>query len=147
VKDALRSVHWKLDDRPISMQLYKFAATDGPEETGATEMHQWVIAMAAKQSPRIPAQFGGALGPVFGRVQEVMAIAHELMPTVPWDVSWWTKIVQACDPLNPIDWNAPLCANWLARNRGSCRSSITIARQFPTPAAARSKASPHRFYA
>jgi hypothetical protein len=87
-KDALRSIHRKLDDSPISMKLYEFAATDGPEETSATEMHQRIIAMAPEQSPRIPAQFGGALGPVFGRVQEVMAIAHELMPSVPWDVSW-----------------------------------------------------------
>jgi hypothetical protein len=30
VKDALRSIHWKLDDRPISMELYEFAAIDGP---------------------------------------------------------------------------------------------------------------------
>jgi hypothetical protein len=55
VIDALRSVHWKLDDRPISMELYEFAAIDGPEETSATEMHQRIIAMAAEQSPRIPA--------------------------------------------------------------------------------------------
>jgi hypothetical protein len=75
-----------------------------------------------------------------------MAIAHELMPTVPWDVSWWTKIVEAGDPLDPIDWDAPLCANSLALNSGSCRSSIMIARQLPTPAATRSKASPNRFY-
>jgi hypothetical protein len=75
-----------------------------------------------------------------------MAIAHELMPTVSWDVSWWTIIVEAGDTRDPIDWNAPLCANWLARNSGSCRSSITIARQLPTPAATRSKASPNRFY-
>jgi hypothetical protein len=112
VKDALRSVHWKLDDRPISMQLYEFAAIDGPEETSAPEMHQRIIAMATEQSPRIPAKFGSALGPVFGRVQEAMAIAHELIPTVPWDVSWWTKIVEAGDPLDPTDWDAPLCANW-----------------------------------
>jgi hypothetical protein len=63
------------------------------------------------------------------------------------NVSWWRIIVEAVDPLDPFDWNAPLCANWLARNRGSCRSSITIARQFPTPAAVRSKASPNRSYA
>jgi hypothetical protein len=93
------------------MQLYKFAATDGPEETGATEMHQRIIAMATEQSPRIPAKFGGPLGPVFGRVQEVMAIAHELMLSVPWDVSWWTIIVEAGDPLDPTDGDAPLCAN------------------------------------
>jgi len=42
------------------------------------------------------------------------------------------------------DWNAPLCGNWLARNSGSCRSSITIARQFPTPAAVSSKAGPNQ---
>jgi hypothetical protein len=69
------------------------------------------------------------------------------MPTVRWHVSWWTIIVEAVDPLDPIDWKAPLCASWLARNSGSCRSSITIARQFPTPAAVRSKASPNRSYA
>src|ERR1700752_4155753 len=68
------------------------------------------------------------------------------MPTVAWDVSW-TIIVEAGAPLDPIDWKAPLCANWLARNSGSCRSSITIARQLPTPAAVRSKASPNRSYA
>ena len=55
VKDALRSVHWKLDDRPISVQFYKFAAIDGPEETSATEIHQRIIAMATEQGPRIPA--------------------------------------------------------------------------------------------
>jgi hypothetical protein len=55
VKDALRSIHWKIDDRPISMQLYEFAAVDGPEETGATEVHQRIIAMAAEKSPCIPA--------------------------------------------------------------------------------------------
>jgi hypothetical protein len=55
VKDALRSIHWKLDDRPISMQLYEFAAIDNSEETSATEMHQRIIAMATEQSPRIPA--------------------------------------------------------------------------------------------
>ena len=74
-----------------------------------------------------------------------MAIAHELIPTVPWDVSWWANIVEVGDPLDPIGWDAPLCGNWLALNRGSCRS-ITIATQFPTPAAARSKASANRFY-
>src|SRR5262249_39285414 len=93
-KGAL-SVHWKLDDRPISMKLYEFAAIDRPEETSAPEMHQRIIAMATEQGPRIPAQFSGALGPVFGRVQETLAIAHELTPTVPWDVSWWTIIVKA----------------------------------------------------
>src|SRR5262245_36236586 len=76
-----------------------------------------------------------------------MAIAHELTPTVPWDVSWWTIIVEAFDPLDPTDWNVRLCANRLARNSGSGRSSITIARQFPTPAAVSSKASPNRSYA
>ena len=55
VIDALRSIHWKLDDRPISMKLYEFAAIDGPEETSAPEMHQRIIAMATEQSPRIPA--------------------------------------------------------------------------------------------
>jgi hypothetical protein len=55
VKDALRSIHWKFDDRPISMQLYEFAASDGPEEASPTEMHQRIIAMATEQSPRIPA--------------------------------------------------------------------------------------------
>jgi hypothetical protein len=94
------------------MQLYEFAASDGPEETSATEMHQRIIAMATEQSPRIPTKFGGALGPVFGGVHEALAIAHELMPTVPWDVSWWTIIVEAGDPLDPTDWDAPLCANW-----------------------------------
>ena len=55
VKDALRTIHWKLDDRPISMQLYEFAAIDGPEETGSTEMHQRIIGMATEQSLRIQA--------------------------------------------------------------------------------------------
>jgi hypothetical protein len=41
-----------------------------------------------------------------------MAIAHELMPSVPWDVSWRTIIVEAGDPLDPTDWDAPLRANW-----------------------------------
>ena len=54
-KDALRSIRWKLDDRPISMKLYEFAAIDGPEETCAPEMHQRIIAMTTEQSPRIPA--------------------------------------------------------------------------------------------
>ena len=53
-KGAL-SVHWKLDDRPISMKLYEFAAIDGPEETSAPEMQQRIIAMATEQGPRIPA--------------------------------------------------------------------------------------------
>ena len=35
VKDALRSVHWKLGDCPIAMKLYEFATIDGPEETSA----------------------------------------------------------------------------------------------------------------
>src|SRR5262249_56114284 len=146
VKGAL-SVRWKLNDRPISMKLYEFAAIDGPEQTSAPEMHQRIIAMATEQSPSIPAQFSGALGPVFGRVQEVMAIAHELTPTVPWDVSWWTIIVEAVHPLDPFDWNALLCANWLACNRGSCRSSSPIRSQFPTPDPLRPKATPNRFYA
>jgi len=94
------------------MEFYEFAAIDGPEETSATEMHQRIIAMATEQSPRIPAKFGRALGHVFGRVHEALAIAHELMPTVPWDVSWWTIIVEAGDPLDPTDGDAPLCANW-----------------------------------
>jgi hypothetical protein len=94
------------------MKLYEFAAIDDPKETSTTEMHQRIIAMATEQGSRIPAKFGGTLGPVFGRVQEALAIAHELMPTVPWDVSWWTRIVEACDPLDPTDGDAPLCANW-----------------------------------
>ena len=55
VKDALRSIHWKLDDRPIAMKFYEFATIDGPEETRATEMHQRIIGMATEQSLRIPA--------------------------------------------------------------------------------------------
>jgi hypothetical protein len=47
-KGALRSIHWKLDDRPISMKLYEFAAIDGPEQTSAAEMHQRIIAMATE---------------------------------------------------------------------------------------------------
>jgi hypothetical protein len=54
-KGALRSIHWKLDNRPISMKLYEFAAIDGPEQTSAPEMHQRIIAMATEQGPRIPA--------------------------------------------------------------------------------------------
>ena len=54
-KDALRSIHRQLDDRPISMKLYEFAAIDGPEQTSASEMHQRIIAMATEQSPCIPA--------------------------------------------------------------------------------------------
>ena len=54
VKGAL-SVHRKLDERPISMKLYEFAAIDGPKKTSATEMHQRIIAMATEQGPRIPA--------------------------------------------------------------------------------------------
>src|SRR5262245_61133030 len=54
-KDALRSIHRNLDDRPISMKLCEFAAIDGPEKTSATEMHQRIIGMAADQRPRIPA--------------------------------------------------------------------------------------------
>jgi hypothetical protein len=38
------------------MKLYEFAATDGPEETSATEMHQRIVAMATEQSPRIPSE-------------------------------------------------------------------------------------------
>jgi hypothetical protein len=94
------------------MKLYEFAAIDDPKETSTTEMHQRIIAMATEQGSRIPAKFGGTLGPVFGRVQEAMAITHELIPTVPWDVSWWTIILEAGDPLDPTDWDAPLCANW-----------------------------------
>jgi hypothetical protein len=66
VKDALRSIHWKLDDRPISMKLYEFAATDGPEETSATEMHQRIIAMATEQpseNSRHLTDFQGTLEP------------------------------------------------------------------------------------
>ena len=54
VKVAL-SIHWKLDDRPISMKLYEFATIDGPEQTSAPEMHQRIIAMATEQGLRIPA--------------------------------------------------------------------------------------------
>jgi hypothetical protein len=55
VKDALRSIHRKLDDRPTAMQLYEFTAIHNPEEASATKMHQRIIAMATEQSPRIPA--------------------------------------------------------------------------------------------
>ena len=55
VKDALRSIHWKLDDRPIAKKRYEAAAIDSPEETGAAEMHQRIIGMATEQSLRIPA--------------------------------------------------------------------------------------------
>src|SRR5262249_7925818 len=51
---ALRSIHRKLDDRPISMKLYEFAAIDGPEKTSAPEMHQRIIAMATEQSRSAP---------------------------------------------------------------------------------------------
>ena len=41
---------------------------------------------------------------LFGRVQEALAFAHKLTPTVRWDVSWRRIIVEASDPLDPIDW-------------------------------------------
>ena len=35
-KDALGSLHWDVDPRPITMQLEKPAAFDGPQQTGTT---------------------------------------------------------------------------------------------------------------
>jgi hypothetical protein len=48
VKDALRSIHWNVDDCPTSMQLDHFAAINGPDQTGATEMHERMIAAATE---------------------------------------------------------------------------------------------------
>ena len=57
-----------------------------------------------------------------------------------------TVILKALDPLDPIEWNAPLGANWLAFNRRS-RRGFTIPWQFPKPRPAGSKSVPDRLYA
>ena len=57
-----------------------------------------------------------------------------------------TVILKALDPLDPIEWNAPLGANWLAFNRRS-RRSFTIPWQFPKPRPAGSISVPDRLYA
>jgi hypothetical protein len=56
------------------------------------------------------------------------------------------QAAKALDPLDPIEWNAPLGANWLAFNRRS-RWGFTIPWQFPKPRPAGSKSVPDRLYA
>jgi hypothetical protein len=55
-------------------------------------------------------------------------------------------IVQATDPLDPIDWNAAFSASRLLGNRPNYYRFIPIGRQFPEPLASSSKPSPNRFY-
>jgi hypothetical protein len=66
VKDASRSVHREFDNGLISMELQESAAVDDPQKTGSTEVLEGAFAPAAKQRHGLPAQPGGALGPVFG---------------------------------------------------------------------------------
>jgi hypothetical protein len=58
----------------------------------------------------------------------------------------YRQAAKALDPLDPIEWNAPLGANWLAFNRRS-RWGFTIPWQFPKPRPAGSKSVPDRLYA
>jgi hypothetical protein len=117
VEDALRSIPREFDTRPVSMNLHHPTATDGPQKSAAST--ERAIATAAKQGPSIPAQLGRALG--LGRVEEVVAIVNELPPPMLRDAKYRTPILKALDPLDPIEWNAPLGANWLAFNRRSRR--------------------------
>jgi hypothetical protein len=48
VKDALRSIHWEVYHCPLSIQLDNFAAIDGPDKPGATEVHERMIAPASE---------------------------------------------------------------------------------------------------
>jgi hypothetical protein len=89
LKDALRSVLCKLDHRPVSMKLDESATTDGPEKPGAAR------SSAAEQNPGIPAEPGGTFGPPLSGVQEVVAVLHELAPTMWGNLSQRTLIWQA----------------------------------------------------
>jgi hypothetical protein len=84
----------------------------------------------------------------------VVAIVDELAPPMLQDATNGTVMLKAVDPLDPIEWNAPLVSNRLAFNRRSRRGftrrrcgSLTVARQFPEPSPARTKSVSDRLYA
>jgi hypothetical protein len=104
VKDALRSGH-KLDDGPVAMQLDEPAALDGPNEAAGAEICAGAIAVTAEQGQRVPTQFGSAPSPVFGRDNELVAVDHELAPSVRQDVNRPMMIVETGNPMGPIRWN------------------------------------------
>jgi hypothetical protein len=118
------------------MDLQHPAAVDGPEKSGARIAR--TIATAAEQDPGIPPQLRGALGLL--RVQEDVAIVHELPPTMLRDARHRTVMLKTLDALDPSERNAPIGANWLPFSRRSRRSvagqrcrGYTVARQFPEP--------------
>jgi hypothetical protein len=91
------------------MQLNEPSAIDGPQETGIAQIQERNIAATAEQRQRIPARRGRTLCPAFGCIQKIIAVRQKLTPSMRWDISWWSKMVEARDPLDPIERNATCC--------------------------------------
>src|SRR6202048_3144311 len=104
-KNALPCLEGDIYHCPITVQLEKPAAVDGPQKASATGIVEGPLGRATEQSHRIPAQFSGALGPVFRGPQEFFAVVHELSPTVPRDVTGWISILKGRDTIDPFRGN------------------------------------------
>jgi hypothetical protein len=140
-KNALPCVERDVDHCPITMQLEKPAAVDGPQEAGVAGMVERPFGRTTEQSHGIPAESGGTLGPVFRRVQEALTVFNELAPTVPRNVTGRTIRIKPGNTLDPISGKLRLrCCFFLV-------GLLIQLWQLPQPVTASSKSGPKRPYA
>ena len=89
---------------PVSVEPDDAATVDEPQKASAAQIHQGIGSVAAEQRKSIPPQLGGALSPVLGRKDELVAVGDELIPSVGRDISRVMVNIEPRDTLKPTSW-------------------------------------------
>src|SRR5262245_56503064 len=88
------------------MHLDQPSAIEGPQEPRAAKVIEGTGGSAAEQVTKVPAQGRGASGQVPVGRQEILAVTHELPPSMLGDIRWWALAIEARNPFEPIQRNA-----------------------------------------
>src|ERR1700722_16575293 len=91
---------------PVSVEPDDAATVYEPQKASTAQIHQRIGAVAAEQRRSIPPQLRGALSPVLGRKDELVAVGDELIPSVGGDVSRMMMNIEPRDTLKPTSWHA-----------------------------------------
>src|ERR1700730_692073 len=98
---------------PVSVEPDDAATVYEPQKAGTAQIHQGTGSVAAEQRKSIPSQVGGALSPVLGRTDELVAVGDELIPSVGRDVSRVMVNIEPRDTLKPTSWHADDVAEFI----------------------------------
>jgi hypothetical protein len=86
----------------IPVQARELAAADVPDQPSASQVVERAGGAAAEQAHRVPAQLGGARGPVIGRGHECLTVGHELLPPVERHIARCSGLIEAGNSPDPL---------------------------------------------